>query len=236
MIGTMTGLTPFRQFRVRFVTLIPVLFLAACSGGTDAPPVQLQILEAGRAAIAAQGAPATPRPEMTRALLDTVTVPLLEVTRERTGQVAYLYLSLARRDGSPGRINVWRTQDDASLATRGGVLIATRGLGGDVLSSAVALRATAPGPVTGERVQYIRALDNKELRLALTCTVTDLGPAGIEIVGRRHATRHLRERCEGGGGSVVNDYWVDSRAGLIWQSRQWAGPQIGYLRLRRLTR
>lgn len=240
MMGAITGFTFLPRFRVcfrgRFIALIPVLFLAACSSGADAPTLQLQVLEAGRAAIAARVAPDTAPPVPTREFLDTVSDPLLEVTRERTGQVAYLYLSAARRDAGPGRINVWRTGDDVSLSTRGGVLIATRGLGGDILSSAVVLRANAPGPAPGARVQHIRALDNKEVRLALACMVTDLGPAGIEIVGRRHATRHLRESCEGGGGRIVNDYWVDSRAGLIWQSRQWAGPQIGYLRLRRLTR
>ncbi len=45
----------------------------------------------------------------------------------------------------------------------------------------------------------------------------------------------VQQRCSGGGGEVVNDYWVDSRGGLVWKSRQWAGPQIGYIRFRRLT-
>ena len=46
----------------------------------------------------------------------------------------------------------------------------------------------------------------------------------------------LVHRGEGpDGGVVVNDYWVDPGGGLVWQSRQWGGPAMGYLRTRRLT-
>jgi len=69
----------------------------------------------------------------------------------------------------------------------------------------------------------------------MACSLQDLGPAPVEIVEVTYATRHLQERCEAAGSVVVNDYWVDSRSGRVWQSRQWAGPTIGYLRLRQLT-
>ena len=35
-------------------------------------------------------------------------------------------------------------------------------------------------------------------------------------------------------GRVVNDYWADPHRGIMWMSRQWAGPDVGYLRIRRL--
>jgi hypothetical protein len=222
---------------LRFSLLIPLLVLTACSGGTDAPTLQLQVIDAFRGTIAARTAAAqATRPPLTRAALDTLEGSFLEVTRERTDQLAYLFVNATRRDDSPGRITVWRTEDDVTLATRNGVLIATRGLGGDVISSAVQVAGDAPGPSGGgERVQFIAARDNKQQRLALSCDLTDLGPDPVVIVEIRHPTRHLRERCTGGGGTIINDYWVDSQAGLVWQSRQWAGPVIGYLRLRRLT-
>jgi len=72
------------------------------------------------------------------------------------------------------------------------------------------------------------------VRLSLSCDLQDLGMETIVIVERSHHTRHLQERCEGGGGGVVNDYWVDPNRPVVWQSRQWAGPNVGYLRLRRL--
>ncbi len=220
--------------------MIPALalLLAGCSGGNEAPVLELQVLKAGRDAIAERrGKPA--RPALTRAVLDTLEGSFLEATLERKDLLAYLYVDAKRRDGDPGLITAWRSEDNVTLILRSGVLIATRGLGGDILSSTVQV-TDAPGPASGgEKVHYVRSLDNKALRLGMVCDLTDLGPETIEIIQRRHGTRHLRETCEGGvpgqEGRVVNDYWVDSRGGLIWQSRQWAGPHIGYLRLRRLT-
>lgn len=221
-----------------------LLALTGCSGGTDAPPTQLQLLtaaraSAGRIAGKVRGAEtAAARPPLTRAALDTVEVPVLEVTVERRGDWAFLFRTLERTDARPGRIEQWSTEDsNVTLTLRGGVLIATRGLGGDLLSSAVQVSDARPGPAGGgEHRQLIRNLDYRETALALSCELVDLGPETIEIVERRHATRHLQQRCEGGGGRVVNDYWADPRAGILWQSRQWAGPHLGYFRLRRLVK
>jgi hypothetical protein len=223
-------------------SLFLALLLAACSSGSDEPTLNNQIIAASREVIAGL-APKPARPVVTRAALDTLDGSFMEAVLERNGQLAYLYVSARRRDDRPGEIVVWRTEDNITLALRGGVLVATRGLGGDLLSSDVRVRDRAPGPAGGgARRQQIRALDNKEVALALACELTDLGPRTIEIVGARHATRHLRERCEASagtegisGGVIVNEYWIDSRRNLVWQSRQWVGPEVGYLRLRRLT-
>ncbi|SFU18024.1 YjbF family lipoprotein [Sedimentitalea nanhaiensis] len=221
---------------VRLRGLALLALLAACSGGTDAPTLQLQVIDAARASIAARSAPAPERPPLTRAVLDTLDGAFLEITREREDLTAFLYPSLQRRDGSAGEIVVWRTETDETVTLRGGVLIATRGLGGDVLSTEVQLGAGGLGPASGQRVLHVADKDNKQLTLPLACDVVDLGAATIEIIGWTLPTRHLQERCEGGGGTVVNDYWVDPGNGPIWQSRQWAGPHIGYLRLRQVTR
>ncbi|TDE34230.1 YjbF family lipoprotein [Antarcticimicrobium sediminis] len=220
-----------------------LLALAGCSRGTDAPPTQLQLLNAARGSVGqiarkARGTAAPTRPPLTRAALDTVTVPVLEVTVERRDDWAFLFRTLERSDSSPGRIEQWNTEDsNVTLSLRNGVLIATRGLGGDLLSSAVQVVDGQPGPASGgEHLQMIRNLDYRETALTLSCELVDLGPETIEIVERRHATHHLQQRCEGGGGRVVNDYWTDPRAGIIWKSRQWAGPHLGYLSLRRLVK
>lgn len=227
-----------------FGALFATLFVAACSGGNEEPDLELQVIAAGRAAIAAKTAPKVARPPLTRAALDTLNGSFTEVILERRDQLAYVSVNGQRRDGDPGLITTWRTEDNITLSMRNGVLIATRGLGGDILSSTVQVAGDIPGPSTGgERIYYIRALENKTRRLALACDLVDMGTETIEIVERRTTTRHLRETCTGGRvadgsgetGEVTNDYWVDSRSGLVLQSRQWAGPFIGYLRMRRLT-
>ena len=214
--------------------LAALVLLAGCQGGVDAPSVQLQILETVEEGIRAKAAPPPPRPALTRATLDRLDGAFLEATREQTGQTAILGVNLTRRDGSPGRITVWRAEDAVTLATRNGVLIATRGLGGDVISTEVQVAGDSPGPARGgARVLHVQALDNQAVPVRLSCTLADLGPETLTIVERRHATRHLRETCSGDGGTVVNDYWTEG--GLVRQSRQWAGPFIGYLKTRQLT-
>ncbi|MFD3191591.1 YjbF family lipoprotein [Sedimentitalea sp. HM32M-2] len=220
----------------RLAVLIPLLGLAACSGGTDAPTLQLQVIEAAREAVTARTAPKPERPPLTRAVLDTLDGAFLEVTRERDALTAFLYPSLQRRDNAAGGITVWRTETNETVTVRGGVLIATRGLGGDLLSTELRIAPGGLGPASGQRVLHVANADNKQVRLALACTVTDRGSTTIEIIGLTLATRHLQERCDGAGGTVTNDYWIDPRAQLIWQSRQWAGPHIGYLRLRQVTK
>ncbi len=227
--------------------LVPVLalLLAGCSGGDEVPTLELQLIRTGQAAIAARTAPKVDRPPLTRAVLNTVEGAFIEVTLERQDQLAYLHVNARRRDGDPGQIVVWRSDDNITLAMRNGVLIATRGLGNDILSVNAQVSGDTPGPTRGgEKTFHIRAWENKDRKLSLVCDLADLGPETIEIVETRYATHHLRETCEGGvaagdadrPGRVINDYWVDARAGLVWQSRQWAGPGIGYLRVRRLTR
>jgi hypothetical protein len=209
--------------------------LAACGGGVDAPSLQLQVIDAVRETVTARTAPRPERPPLTRAVLDTLDGAFLEVTRERADLNAFLYVSATTRDTAPGAITIWRTETNETLILRGGVLIATRAMGGDVLSSDVRIALGGLGPASGARVLQVLDADNKQARLSLACEVDDMGPETIEIIGARHATRHLRERCDGAGGTVVNDYWVDAGQGLIWQSRQWAGPHVGYLRLRQIT-
>ena len=219
-----------------------VLTLAGCSGGNDRPAANVQLMAAVRSGVAARAAGRGAPEAMTRARLDALGPgPFLEATREKTGQTAYLFVNAERPDRGGGAVTVWRTEDAVTLALRGGVLIATRGLGGDVLSTEMqAPPSGRPGPAAGgQRVQHIRDSDDGVVPLALACAAAEIGPETLDVLGRRYPTRHLRERCEGGGGIVINDYWIDSPpgpgGGAVRQSRQWGGPYVGYLRLRRLT-
>jgi group 4 capsule polysaccharide lipoprotein GfcB/YjbF len=226
-----------RRMLIRALTLLTPLLVTACSGGREAPPLQLELIQASQGVIAARTAGASPeRPPLRRADLDALEGSFMEITRERLAQTAYLYVHAVRQDDQPGTVTVWRSEDDATFAMRNGVLIATRGLGGDILSSSVQVAQGRPGPsASGAHVQMIRGGDVDRQRLAMACELRDLGAAMVEIVEIRYATRHLRQHCTGAGGEITNDYWVDAAAGLVWQSRQWAGPHIGYLRFRRLT-
>ncbi|MFS4583693.1 YjbF family lipoprotein [Phaeobacter sp. C3_T13_0] len=224
--------------------LLGLLVLTACSRGPEQPPLQVELLrnlsERVGARLSGGNADQPARPPLTRAALDEIKAPYIEVTIEKNDVFAYLSRQQLRHDDSPGTVAVWRTEDNISLTLRDGVLVASRNLGNDILSSSALVDGGADGPShSGARRYHIRGLDNGAWQLDMLCTRRDLGPDPIIIVERRYPTRHIEERCQpsqpGRGGEIVNDYWVDSPSGRVWLSRQWAGPNVGYLRIRQLT-
>lgn len=209
--------------------------LSACSGGDERPTLNLEIFEAIRSTANERLNPEPARPPVTRALLDTLEGAFMEVTVEERDQVAYLFVS-ASGYASDGTVQIiWRSEDDVNLAMRNDVLLSVHGIGGDLISSDVRVGPNRIGPQPGSRRMVFAARDNQGVPLSFTCSVADAGAATITIVERSHQTRKYQERCTGPSGSFVNEYWIDSTAGLAWQSRQWAGPDTGYLKFRRLT-
>lgn len=216
---------------------LAVAALTACSGGDERPSFNLEIFEAVKANVAERRAPKVERPPLTRAVLNTLDGAFMEAVLERNEQLAYLFVSAARREPAGHTLIIWRSEDNATLTMRNDVLIETKGIGGDLLSTDIAIDPARTGPAgSGLRRMSFMGGANQAIPVSFACEVTDLGPRTITIVEKSHATRLLEEHCTGGGGEIVNQYWIDSAVGLAWQSRQWAGPQIGYIRFRRLTR
>jgi hypothetical protein len=221
--------------------LLVLMALSACSTGPAETTADVELVKVIGARITQWRKPKPEPIVVTRALLEQLDQPHIEVRVERDDLTGYMGLHLTRRDDLPGEITIWRSSDNATLAFRNGLLMTSHGLGDDLLSAEVPAVGDQPGPARGGGRSYsLRGGDNQAFQLNMVCSVTDLGAETIEIVGVRYTTRHLQEHCEGGEGIgakgvVVNDYWIDSRAGKLWQSRQWAGPGIGYLRIRDLA-
>ncbi|WP_428929905.1 YjbF family lipoprotein [Marinibacterium sp. SX1] len=231
-------------FRPAAAALALAAALAGCSNRGDDSGATLKTLAALQAAIGRSvgGDAGTAQPPLTRAVLNTIDGEFIQARVEKTGSEAFMYISAERQGAAGGdeggRLLVWRTENDVSLTLRDGVLVATRGLGGDLVSAqgGPALAAVRRhGAAQGSKRQVYSALDNRPVEMNFACAVDDMGAETIVIVERRHATRHLRETCELKGGTVVNDFWVDARGATVWQSRQWAGPNIGYISFRQLT-
>jgi hypothetical protein len=221
--------------------LLVLMALSACSTGPAETTADVELVKVIGARITQWRKPKPEPIVVTRALLEQLDQPHIEVRVERDDLTGYMGLHLTRRDDLPGEITIWRSSDNATLALRNGLLMTSHGLGDDLLSAEVPAVGDQPGPARGGGRSYsLRGGDNQAFQLNMVCGVTDLGPETIEIVGIRYTTRHLQEHCEGGEGIgakgvVVNDYWIDSRDAKLWQSRQWAGPGIGYLRIRDLA-
>ena len=145
-----------------------------------------------------------------------------------------------------GRL-VWSTEDDITITARGGIVAATRGLGGDLLSAETDPLLLALAEGRGDRYRRtLRRLDGLDQILVqpYDCTLT-LGPSEVvAVLGRAHPTRRSTEACRPVGESpegtpaayrpepFTNVYNVGD--GTIWTSRQYVGPTVGHVVLERV--
>lgn len=171
-------------------------------------------------------APMTGLPAITPEQVATAGVPLLLVTVEQRG----IGTALALINTNAGTAT-YATRDLTTVTLRDGVLIATRGLGADVMSAqapAAARIAAAQG--THRRSYQFLADDDRTLTQDFVCTLRPIGGETPVIAGRSWPSRVVAESCEGATGRFENRYWID-RSGKIRQSRQWAGTVAGMLHI-----
>lgn len=227
----------------RFLGAIALGITAALAGcSSSGKDDTLTLGRAGQqvfASIKAQRANRGPQPvvQITAKQLANTKVAALQVNPERRGGSDFLRRVTQRDDRHLGRISVWRASDGALLHLRGGVLVGSRGIGADIISSdaAATLRALASAKGgRGERRYVISNGDYSDTELLLNCDIQNLGREDTKIVNLSFTTIHLREDCVGGvdgGVRITNDYWVEPSSGVIRRSRQWTGPHSGYFEL-----
>ncbi len=186
------------------------------------------------AACATQGPTGTEiRAALTPAQLERAQVPLLLAEVPGVNLAATLVL-MQSRDG----VETWRTGESQTLSFRGGVLVATRGLGDDLMSAEVTgtLAALNGGPQEGypRLLTYLDGEDRTLFR-AMICSMSAPEPTMVEGIGTSYATRATVETCHTTGLSVTNRYWQDPD-GTMRRAEQWVGPGLGMLVTERLTR
>lgn len=223
------------------LTVIAALTLAACSGGGRETALS-PMLTAGSAlvnSVKARGANGNApliKVAVTRASLDKTPGAVLEVVPDRTGLQDFLKLVGQRDDPTPGKVEVWQSSDNAQIILREGVLVGTKGLGGDMRSAQA--QTTIDGfdgqGGGGERLITLARLDGTAQTVPFSCDVTQLGRESIQIVDQTVATHHLREDCAFGETRFSNEYWVETGTGKMRRSKQWAGPTYGYMTITRL--
>jgi hypothetical protein len=221
------------------LTLGAALLLSGCSGGTESLSSQASQLATYREALRLDRASRPELPPLTPALVDSLPTAALEVVFEDRDATVFSVPYSTRTDRRKGALRTWRTADNAQVVLRDGVLIATRGLGNDLGSSRVSSvleSVETRSAVSGPHNLFVKGFDNTTTRIDLDCEMQSLGPTTIEIVQKQHAVVHLRENCTGPDLTVTNDYWVDRSDSTVWQSRQWAGPSLTYLRMRLLKK
>ena len=131
----------------------------------------------------------------------------------------------------------WLAVDGSTLSTRDGLIIATRGLGGDLLAADVSqtnalLKARRPG--RAQRFHTTLDGDIQADTRAFVCDITDSGPGVLELPDGPRDIRLMLEDCYGAQAEFLNLYWIADSDGTILHSSQWLGPTIGNVTLRQL--
>ena len=133
--------------------------------------------------------------------------------------------------GQNGPYKTYATSQKQTVVMRNGVVTATRGLGGDLMSSELggatdAISGTRAGGVT----RTMRFLDgeDKEFALRFRCQITP-GDGGRMTLGEVDTeVTSVAESCNGGGQTFSNIYYV-GQSGNVVGSRQWLGSVTGYV-------
>ena len=156
-----------------------------------------------------------------RAQLEADGQPIILVSNE-----ALKYGTFHAPFGQNRDVRTWSSTSYQTIALRGGIMIATRGFGPDLMSAVaptVAQIARGTGS-TDRRYFYLDGADQPQSH-AFTCTLASGGSERIEVMAKPFATRKVSESCSGPAGSFVNQYWFDH--GLnIRQSSQYIAPGL----------
>lgn len=220
------------------ISLALVAALSACSSGNnEAPGLPSVIASSMKSAIAAKRAGRADPVTVTPKMLAETKVAALQVNPERAGGSDFLRRIAQRRDSDGMVTEVWQSSDNAQIFLRNGVLVGTRGVGTDIISSdaRATVRAVSTGTSgRGNRLYVLSDGDVTSQDVAFRCVTDNLGLQDIVIVNQVFETILLRESCIGGpSGDVTirNDFWVHAQSGLVKKSRQWAGPASGYFEM-----
>lgn len=209
--------------------------LGACSNTGPTPVVETSRTigaSMGKSAVDTRNA----REVLTPAILDEIRQPYLLV--EIPSRQASASRTLFHQRGS---IQDWRGADGISIILQDDVLVATRGLGADLLSAdpvpPAVLRASRSEAYT--RVYRHLDTENRLVTESYRCSTAPGGAAQVDLIARQVATRRIIETCRGANDAqlpVINQYWVGTSDGLMSKSRQWVSQSVEYATFHHLVR
>lgn len=208
-------------------TMIALGLLAACGPLADEGPLT------GLASVVTGGgeeaAAVDPRQTLTREMIEQLPNDLLLVDVPSRDATATLV-----RAGENGARATWISPDGISVTVEGGLIVATRGFGHDLMAADVTgLRALLRGAGSGRYVAETLDGTDQVVRTVYDCAVDSRTPETITIFERGYATTRVQVSCTGPDLRFRNTYWVDG-SGVVWKSQQFVTQELGYLGLERL--
>ena len=219
-----------KQGSVWLVALL-LLGLAACgndkaAGVLGGIPVkelaQATLVEVGLGPKPKAAAPAPPPdPALlaaARKMLEDGGIPLFIVQSKTLGLQDYF-----SKLGQNGDVITWSTQNYKTISMRDGMIVATRGLGPDIMSAfAPTTEMVRHGAGATHRSYYVNDAADQGQRLDYDCQLKDGGTETISLIGKPYVTHRIEEACTGPAGSFVNVFWFDNRAKLRQSSQHLA--------------
>lgn len=201
---------------MRWQTVFWVLPLAVAVGcGNAGKPGLLQTLLQPLAAADTGPAPAAAdlRAALTPAVLRQIGAPVIVADVPTIGGAAVL-VAVATQNG----VTTYLSGDGSSVSMQGGLIVATRGLGFDLMVADVGAVATAldapPQRVT--RTHHYLDGENHVVMRQFTCEV-GASDRGVVV-----------EHCTGPETTFENRYFLTDK-GAMTQTRQWISPRIGWI-------
>lgn len=201
--------------------------LAACSSNGPSPVTSMMMDQ-----IRGEGAqaPAKPKPELTRAAVKATGAAM---TRVRSETLDITSVAVAVRKN--GRQITYAAPGQRYLVMLGGLIHSARGYGFDLEPIAVQAldpvaypRAPRLWPRSFNRTYALSGRGPEGKQTTFTCTQAPQGNHTVRILGTNIATQRIDVSCESRDLTFVNVHFVD-QSGVIWQSRQWVGQDLGYL-------
>lgn len=137
--------------------------------------------------------------------------------------------------GTNGSKVTWISPDGISLTFDTGVLVASRGLGDDLMGANVAGVVSSFENATSymRTHDYMNGLNQIETE-TFACSQSKDRTESLTIYDRTYETDVFVETCEDGNDGFINTFWR-SRDGVIWQARQWVSDDVGYVGYQRLS-
>ncbi|WP_375173921.1 YjbF family lipoprotein [Pseudooceanicola sp.] len=198
-----------------------VLALAACGNDPDKPKVGLTALKGVLAKVGGgDEAPASPTADQLRAAVtpeyraQSGNQPILLASSLRVPVSSLMVMA-----GENGDVRTYFSPDQISFSLRNGVVVASRGLGEDLLRADVSQVQARIQEGAGQAVRIHHYLDgeNQNVTRRYNCLYETVGG---EVV----------ETCTGQDARFTNRYALNSD-GKIVVSVQWVSPKLGSYRL-----
>ncbi len=202
---TRTGRKSLRPLLL-FVTTLALLFASGCNRLSDGLGLTGQVK---------QIAPEPIAPQRLRVILPSL------------GAEAILAPVARRQD-----VTVWQTLDGITLAFQDGLLINTRGLGNDLMSSDVSSNLSMLGGAAGDTYypQTRSYLDGEDRIIFQEYKCHKLSQQNLQLTigATPHSVSQIEENCSSQEHEFENIYWVD-QAGVVLKSRQWVSLNVGFM-------